>query len=213
VRRVGVWLAGFGFALLGVGLAVIILTVPAYTRMLSERFSLAEDAGLSQQAAADVAEQVRAFVVAGQGTLPATVEGRPGFDASAVSHLADVRDVISRARLVSVALAAALTAWVVGTLRRQKRARVAAALKAGGVLSVVFVAGAALVGVADFDAFFSAFHGVFFAAGTWTFPYDSLLIRLFPEPFWAVSGVAWGALVVVFGMGYWFAGVWLARKN
>jgi len=213
VRRVGVWLAGFGFALLGIGLAVIILTVPAYTRMLSERFSLAEDAGLSQQAAADVAEQVRAFVVAGRGTLPATVGGRPGFDASAVSHLGDVRDVISRARLLSVALAAALTAWVVGTLRRKERARVAAALKAGGVLSVLLVAGAALVGVADFDAFFSAFHGVFFAAGTWTFPYDSLLIRLFPEPFWAVSGVAWGALVVVFGLGYWFAGVWLVREN
>jgi len=213
VRGVGAWLAGFAFALLGLGLAVVILTVPPYTALLSNRYSLAEDAGLSEQQAATIAEDVRAFVVAGEGTLPSTVRGRPGFDASAVSHLTDVRDVLARARLVSIALAAALAAWVVAMVRRGERARVGVALKAGAALSALLVAGAVLVGVTDFDAFFSAFHGLFFASGTWTFPYDSLLIRLFPEPFWAASGVAWGALVLLFAAGYWFAGVWLVREN
>jgi len=70
---------------------------------------------------------------------------------------------------------------------------------------------AAVAAVTDFDTFFSAFHGVFFAEGTWTFPYDSLLIRLFPEPFWAVSGASWAGLVLTIALGYGAAGAWLVR--
>ena len=57
----------------------------------------------------------------------------------------------------------------------------------------VVVLGAASAFV-DFDTFFAAFHGLFFRSGTWTFPYDSMLIRLFPERFWIASGVAWATL-------------------
>ena len=69
----------------------------------------------------------------------------------------------------------------------------AVALKVGAAVSAVFVLLAAAAAVLDFSAFFTAFHGLFFEAGTWTFPYDSLLIRLFPESFWVAAGVGWAA--------------------
>ena len=69
-------------------------------------------------------------------------------------------------------------------------------MNVAAVLLVVAVGVAVVAAVTSFDAFFTAFHGLFFAAGTWTFPADSLLIRLFPEPFWEASGAAWAALVL-----------------
>ncbi len=59
----------------------------------------------------------------------------------------------------------------------------------------------------DFDGFFAAIHSLFFAAGTWTFPYDSLLICMYPQAFWMGMGAVWLAttaalsiLSVVFGI-------------
>jgi uncharacterized membrane protein len=60
------------------------------------------------------------------------------------------------------------------------------------VLGLVVLGG--LAAVFDFSTFFAAFHSLFFAAGTWQFPYDSLLIRLFPERFWTTAGAAWAVL-------------------
>jgi len=74
-------------------------------------------------------------------------------------------------------------------------------------VSVALLPAAAIAAVSDFDSFFTAFHGLFFASGTWTFAYDSLLIQTFPEPFWATSGAAWA---VTMGLGAALL-AWLAR--
>jgi len=44
---------------------------------------------------------------------------------------------------------------------------------------------------------FARFHGLFFAPGTWQFPDDALLIRVFPLRFWTASGAVWGLFVAV----------------
>jgi len=49
------------------------------------------------------------------------------------------------------------------------------------MVSIVLVVVAVLAATSNFDAFFTAFHGLFFKAGTWTFDADSLLIETFPE--------------------------------
>jgi len=82
--------------------------------------------------------------------------------------------------------------------RRQRIDAIVAALRAGAILTVALIVLAAIAAVSDFDSFFTAFHGLFFASGTWTFAYDSLLIQTFPEPFWASSGAAWA---VAMGLG------------
>jgi uncharacterized membrane protein len=77
---------------------------------------------------------------------------------------------------------------------RRRRRPLANSMRTGAAVVAVSLAAAAAVGLLDFEAFFAWFHGLFFAPGTWTFPYDSLLIRLFPERFWVTAAVAWGLL-------------------
>jgi len=211
VRRLGVLAAALALAVLALGVAVMLLTAPWYTHTLSARFSLAEEAGISRDQALAIAEDVRAFVVAGRGALPDTVAGRPGFDAAAVSHLADVRDVLAGARLATGVLAIVLTGLATWALSSGRRELVGGCLKAGAVATAVLVGLAGFAAVSDFDTFFSAFHGLFFAEGTWTFAYDSLLIRLFPEPFWSTSGASWAGIALAVALGYWGVGAWLVR--
>jgi gltX_bact: glutamyl-tRNA synthetase len=54
--------------------------------------------------------------------------------------------------------------------------------------------------VADFNGFFAAFHSLFFASGTWTFSYDSLLITMYPPEFLDGDGdrVACGHRLVIY---------------
>ena len=66
-------------------------------------------------------------------------------------------------------------------------------------------------GLVNFDALFTWFHGLFFAAGTWEFPADSLLIELFPDGFWVAAGVTWAALVASGGLVLAVAG-WFVRR-
>ena len=52
-----------------------------------------------------------------------------------------------------------------------------------------------------FDAAFSLFHGLFFAAGSWTFdPSTDRLVQLFPEQFWIETTVAVGVVAFTAGL-------------
>ena len=189
---------GLALAVFVVGLSLFVLTQPFFTRVLAERLSLADEAGLPRERMLAVAEQVRAYVVDGVGaTLPEWVDGRPGFDASAVSHLSDVRDVIAAASVATWSLAIVLALWFGIQVASGRLDRVAQTMYAGALSCVVFVVLAFVAGLFDFDALFSAFHGLFFAEGTWTFASDSLLIQTFPESFWATAAGVWGALVLL----------------
>jgi integral membrane protein (TIGR01906 family) len=198
VHRVWSALIGLALAVLVIGLALALLTQPLFTRTLSERFSLAEEAGLSRERMLEVAEQVRAFVAdRGSTTLPEVVDGRPAFDAPSVSHLADVRRVIAGARLLTWVLAITLAITLAVAVARRRLDGIAVALRAGAVWCAAFVLLTVVAGLLDFDALFSSFHGVFFAEGTWTFASDSLLIQTFPEPFWATAAAVWAGLVLL----------------
>ncbi len=198
MRHVWSVLIGLALAVFVVGLALALLTQPFFTRTLAERFSLAEEAGLPRERMLDVAEQVRAFVAdRGSATLPDVVDGRPGFDAPSVSHLADVRRVIAGARLLTWALAIVLAITLATAVARRRFDGIAAALRAGAAACAVFVLLTVVAGLFDFDALFSSFHGVFFAEGTWTFASDSLLIQTFPETFWATAAAVWAGLVLL----------------
>jgi len=100
VRRISTWLVGLVLAVFLLGASVAPLTIPAFTRIVASQTSLAEESGLSRTAILDVAEQVRLFVTdADAPMLPVTVDSRPGFDESAVSHLTDVRRVLTAVRM------------------------------------------------------------------------------------------------------------------
>ncbi len=199
VRRAAVLVVAACLALFALGVSLAPLQTEGFTQTLSARYSRAAEAGLSPERMSEIAEVVRAYVVAGRGELPATVDGRPGFERAAISHLDDVADVLAAARwttfVIGVALAvASVTAWRCGLHRE-----VARALESGAAVTVTLPVVTVAIALADFDAFFAGFHSLMFASGTWTFPPDSLLILAFPEGFWVASGVAWALLVLACG--------------
>ncbi|NTW28270.1 MAG: DUF1461 domain-containing protein [Coriobacteriia bacterium] len=198
MRRVQAGVVGALIAFAVLGLTILPLFTPAFTRVLSSQYSLAAQAGLSRDRISAVAEQVRDFVVNDEATtLPATVDGRSGFDADAVSHLLDVRRVLVGARWATAVPAVLAMIWIAVRWSRRDRTAIASAMSVAAITGVGCIVLGALAGLVDFDAFFRAFHGVFFSAGNWEFPADSLLIQTFPEPFWATGAAVWGGLVVV----------------
>ena len=130
-----------------------------------------------------------------------------------LSHLQDVNAVI--ARLMPVVLSCALLAafCLMGSLQMWGPRSMGRPLAwAGGAVVALFaVLGVwALVG---FDSLFAAFHGLFFADGTWTFPVDSLLICLYPEAFWVGMAGVWLAVTLLVSILSLVCGIALIRRE
>ena len=109
----------------------------------------------------------------------------------AISHLDDVYYVVSVAYPLLAACAVIAVCGIVFLGARCGRRRVGGALAvSGGAVLALFAALAVWVAV-DFNGFFAAFHSLFFAEGTWTFSWDSLLICMYPPEFWIGMGAVW----------------------
>ncbi len=136
------------------------------------------------------------------GDFTVSIDGRERvLDASERSHMRDVGGVVRG--LILADLLALLVAVIAGRQLRNERTRRGRAMlrAAAGIGAVAVVLGACFAFA--FDAAFTAFHAIFFAAGTWQFGPDSNLLRFFPEPLWfelsliAGSMIVLGALVVL----------------
>lgn len=126
---------------------------------------------------------------------------QPLYTPSEISHLIDVKSVMNalwRAYAISTLVVGASLAVLF--LRRRTRALAADALLAGGLSSAAALVVLIVLVFFGWSVLFTEFHQVFFPAGSWTFPYDSSLIRLFPEKFWYDGGVllVGGALTAAF---------------
>lgn len=122
--------------------------------------------------------------------------GDPLFEAGEVSHMADVKLVILSAFAAGIALI--LLSLVAGIyLRRRRTGGVRRGLFAGSILTLVVIIGLAVLAVLGWEQFFTEFHRLFFASGTWTFSLQDTLIRLFPGQFWVDAGIVIGALVLL----------------
>jgi integral membrane protein (TIGR01906 family) len=182
-----------------VGSSVLALTVPVYTSALTQALGVPASSGLSAADVVHLSGAVRALVAdAEYEPLPAMWKGQPAFDRAAVSHLLDVRAVIEGARLASGIAALLLAGYVAACIASRRLGRLRTGMYAAAWSLAAAVALAVLAAVLDFETLFASFHSLFFASGTWTFPADSMLIRLFPEPFWIASGGCWAALVLLF---------------
>lgn len=190
--------AGVAWACLVVGLSFTALTSPGYMSTSSRLLGVARTSGLSAGDTAVLSERLRGFVAEQDpGTLPAFWRGEPAFDAGVVSHMEDVRRAIMGGRVATGVAAGLLAGYLCVCVALRRRRPLADSMRVGA-WAIGFVGiGALAAGVFDFNALFSAFHGLFFASGTWTFPYDSLLIRLLPLRFWVAGGVSWSVLAGV----------------
>jgi len=158
----------------------------------------ADPFGLTTEQRLQLAEVCVDYLVTGAGIellADLEIEEQPAFNERELKHMVDVKQALwwllragAAAGLVAVAGTAVLAA------RSPLRAR--AALLGGSGLTLALLVAVGGLMLTQWNLFFTAFHQLFFAAGTWTFPYSDTLIRLFPERFWMDVGMVIVALLV-----------------
>jgi integral membrane protein (TIGR01906 family) len=123
-------------------------------------------------------------------------EGEQLFLDSEVGHMADVKAVIMGAWIAG-AVMLVLSVLAVIYLARKYPGGIRRGLFAGSAATLILIIVLGVLGALNWQGFFTAFHGVFFADGTWTFFVDDTLIRLFPAQFWMDAGIVIAVLVLM----------------
>ncbi|YCK80684.1 TIGR01906 family membrane protein [Arthrobacter sp. D3-18] len=121
-------------------------------------------------------------------------DGDKLFTDSEVSHMADVKLVILSSFGAGLLLII-LSIIAILYLRKRSTGGIRRGLFAGSIVTLVIIIGLAVLAVLSWQQFFTEFHRIFFANGTWTFSLEDTLIRLFPGQFWIDAGIVIGALV------------------
>jgi integral membrane protein (TIGR01906 family) len=111
-----------------------------------------------------------------------------------VSHMADVKLVILSA-FGAGALLVVLSIVAIAYLRRRSTGGVRRGLFAGSIVALSIILGLGALAVLSWQQFFTEFHRLFFASGSWTFALEDTLIRLFPGQFWIDAGIVIAGLV------------------
>jgi integral membrane protein (TIGR01906 family) len=122
--------------------------------------------------------------------------GEKLFKDGEVSHMADVKLVFLSA-LGAGALLTLISIIAIIYLRRRTPGGVRRGLFAGSIVTLVVIIGLGTLAALGWQQFFTEFHRIFFAAGSWTFALEDTLIRLFPGQFWIDAGLVIAALVLI----------------
>jgi len=123
--------------------------------------------------------------------------GMAAFDAREVAHMGDVRAVVSGFMVAWLAGVAALAASALALRRVGAAGSLRRALGWGASATLAGFAALGLFMLVDFDAFFTAFHGVFFEGDSWRFASDDTLRSLYPDEFWGVAAGVTAGLIVL----------------
>jgi integral membrane protein (TIGR01906 family) len=122
-------------------------------------------------------------------------DGTAMYNLRELHHMADVK-VVTQSAYLAATIAGLL--WLAGAfaLFRLSPPTLRRALFGGSLLTLGLIAAIVLIAVLNWDFFFTGFHNLFFASGTWRFEYSDTLIRLFPEQFWFDAALTIGGLTV-----------------
>ena len=82
-------------------------------------------------------------------------------------------------------------------LRKRSAGGVRRGLFAGSIVTLVLIVGLGTLAFLGWQQFFTEFHRIFFADGTWTFNFSDTLIRLYPPQFWIDAAIGIAGLVVI----------------
>ncbi len=122
--------------------------------------------------------------------------GRPFYNERELQHMVDVQ------RVAQIAFSALTLLIIFAVLidlalhrSREGRAAFRRGLFSGGLLTLALIAGLAIFVLVNWETFFTQFHELFFANGSWVFEYSDSLIRLYPVRFWQDTALTIGALV------------------
>ncbi len=110
-------------------------------------------------------------------------DGANMYNTRELHHMRDVK-VVTQYAFAAAVIGGILALLIIYYLWRSNRAALYSALLNGSRLTIGLILAIVIVAVTSWDTFFTTFHGLFFAGGTWQFEYSDTLIRLFPEQFW-----------------------------
>ena len=127
-------------------------------------------------------------------------DGEPIFNASELSHMEDVKVVVTGMRIALAALMLGLVVVSGIAVRKGWRNALLLALRRGGWGVLGLIAVVLLLLVVNFDQLFTWFHQMFFTSGTWQFYTSDTLIRLFPMRFWQDAFIAVGGISLAIGI-------------
>lgn len=151
-----------------------------------------------------------ASAVAGTGDAAKTLE-RYSLPDDALSHLRDCTPVFTTGRISTGVVGAFGIVGVIALALIAGRKRAGGALILGSLIVIAVIVSLGAWAALDFEGLFAWMHSLFFAQGTWTFDANSLLIRLFPEAFWAAMAGLWVISTLIFAGICAFVGRILAK--
>lgn len=128
-------------------------------------------------------------------------DDKPLFNASELSHMVDVKRVVTGMRIALMVASLWILAVVVIAVRNGWREHLLLAFGRGGWALVGLIAAILLLVLLNFNQLFTVFHQLFFASGTWQFYTSDTLIRLFPMRFWQDAFIFVGVLSLLMGVG------------
>lgn len=139
--------------------------------------------------------------------------GSPLYNERELSHMKDVKVVFQNCRTVMSAgiVFIILTCWLVSK-KPDALLGFLQALRMGSSLTILLILLVLAGIIVGFDAFFEAFHHLFFTGDSWLFFADDSLIRLFPEPLW-VHGFTLAAILTAVFAAVIFLITWTLGKK
>ena len=127
-----------------------------------------------------------------------SLEERYSMPSDALSHLQDCTPIFTTGRISTGVVGAFGIVGLIAIGFLADRKRVGKTLIAASALVVGVLVALGIWAFVDFDGLFTWMHTLFFAQGSWLFDANSLLIRLFPEAFWAAMAGLWIVSSLVF---------------
>lgn len=129
-------------------------------------------------------------------------DGETLYTVRELQHMRDVQTVTQVAYALAI-LGGILAAAAVVVMVRIPAAResLVFGLRNGALLTLLLLFTIVILVVGSWDFFFTTFHQIFFASGTWVFYTSDTLIRLFPEQFWFDAAITIGVLAALISIG------------
>lgn len=101
-----------------------------------------------------------------------------------LGHMRDVQDIAVPALLLDYALGAIIGLAALILWRKGRPAVARRGLFNGAGVTLAVFGALGLFALVAFNAFFVAFHRVFFVGDSWLFAYTDSLIQFYPQPLW-----------------------------
>lgn len=210
-------------ALASVALSLVLVTtsvqfaansLPLHEALFA-RHNISERTGIDEPDLTNVAREIRQYFNNDREPLRAFAPVRgiatELFTTAEVAHMADVKNLFGRVQQVQRGAAlflVLLSLLTTVTLRRSSVGEISLWLRGGAGFTAVVISTLGLISLLAFGPLFRLFHALGFPQGNYVFdPRTSLLVGIFPFPFWqeitlAVGGMSLASAALCWGVGY-----------